>query len=105
MCIRDRAVDLRAQTQGLNRGVLVVGSTARHVHDALSERTLAAAGLEPALRGERCLELGEPRGGEPLLDLVQELLRLLHTLAYNDDSHAVSYTHLRAHETGRNLVC
>src|SRR5678810_669593 len=39
------------------------------------------------------------------LDNVESLEGELLHYPYRDLSHPVSYTHLRAHETGRNLVC
>ena len=47
------------------------------------------------------------------MELIENLLQLLVTfvgallsgIAYRKSHRPVSYTHLRAHETGRNLVC
>src|SRR5678810_1366639 len=40
-----------------------------------------------------------------LLDDPDRAHHVLHQLRRRDREGAVSYTHLRAHETGRNLVC
>src|SRR5674476_310672 len=64
----------------------------------------------PADVEERLLEDARERKLDELERLEEETGERQHTLITDDDldvdwAETVSYTHLRAHETGRNLVC
>src|SRR5665213_2660304 len=65
--------------------------------DAKLARALAAEALDVTLPG-RGIDAGAMH---PLTRTLERVATLFHSMGFV----AVSYTHLRAHETGRNLVC
>src|SRR5665213_4320878 len=74
---------------GLERGLYEVDFARREFEvDAF---LITLAGDHGTRQGQLIVKLGRPVGGDPVLDAGLYI--------------PVSYTHLRAHETGRNLVC
>ena len=68
---------------------------------------LKKAGLKATLPRIRILEVLEQHKDDHLSaeDIYKELIRAGEDVGLATVYRAVSYTHLRAHETGRNLVC
>src|SRR5664280_3424671 len=105
MCIRDRAYDDDTSTPPTNRGPSLSARFARYLHPARGRRRMRTSG--PALLGRQGLGgVAAPRGQglcAPAPALSDHAYR--HGTELPRSLEAVSYTHLRAHETVLDLVC
>src|SRR5665213_4416207 len=100
MCIRDsfwteRAGTVRVWQDGAPRTFATVRTVTTEANGSYSERGLLGLAISPSFASDRYVYAFYSDANR-----AQQ-----HVIRWRDCLGAVSYTHLRAHETGRNLVC